>query len=65
MAIACYRCGKAIKGKLVRHVPSTLMVRLGIDFPRSYHPACYAKAEKEAASELWPNGLPKNPCGTL
>jgi hypothetical protein len=39
----CNRCDKAIKGKQVAHVPPILSVKLGIDYARTFHPACYAK----------------------
>ncbi len=47
----CYRCGKPIKGKTTRTIPSNLMLRLG-GFAKSYHPGCYVKAEAEAMAEL-------------
>jgi hypothetical protein len=50
--IVCYRCGKAVKGKIVNYVPNNFMVRIAADFAKSYHPACYAKALKEAELEL-------------
>lgn len=49
--LACYRCGKEIKGKYVFTSPSVLARSLG-DFPKAFHPACYDKAEAEAAKEL-------------
>jgi hypothetical protein len=52
MPVACYECGKAIKGKAVHIVPSNLAISLGRDFPRSYHSACYAKLGREAAKVL-------------
>jgi len=39
----CYECAKQIKG---------VHIRLGIDFPKAFHPACYAKAEKRTEAEL-------------
>jgi len=55
MAVSCYECGKAIKGKAVHVVPSNLSISLGTDFPRSYHPACYRKLGKEAEKILGGN----------
>lgn len=50
----CYHCGKGIHGKMhvaprYRDIPS-----------RAYHPACYVRAEKQAAKEL---GIPYLPTG--
>jgi hypothetical protein len=53
--IVCYRCGKPIKGKMVNQVPSILQIRLGLDFPKSFHPSCYQKTEAEAGKELEQN----------
>ena len=44
----CYHCGKAIKGPHVHTSPPLSLIRLGLDFPKTYHPACYAKAEEES-----------------
>jgi hypothetical protein len=38
----CYQCGKLIRAKMVRTSPSHL----------PYHPACYEKAERDAARIL-------------
>ena len=51
---ACYVCGKQIKGEAVTTCPPNISIMLGIDFPKSYHPACYAKAEREAEKALFP-----------
>jgi hypothetical protein len=48
----CYGCSKQIKGKVTITSPPRLLVDLGIDFPKAFHPACYDKAEKQAAKEL-------------
>jgi hypothetical protein len=48
----CYQCGKLIRAKMVRTNPSILHCQLGLDFPKPYHPACYEKAEREAARIL-------------
>ena len=48
----CYTCAKLIKGKIVRTSPPIINVQLGIDFPKTYHPKCYEKAEREAAKQL-------------
>lgn len=50
--LTCYHCGKTIKGQYVQTSPSNLARNLGIDFPKAFHPACYQKAEKEAAKAL-------------
>jgi len=34
--------------------PPNLLIKLGIDFPKAFHPNCYEKTEKEAAKELQP-----------
>lgn len=52
MSLACWKCGKVIKGKAVQTYPPNLMIKLGIDFPKAYHPKCYELAEKEAAKEM-------------
>ena len=43
--IGCYHCGKIVRGEVIHHVPSILSERLGCDFARAYHPACYREAE--------------------
>lgn len=48
----CYRCAKIIKGKATITSPPIVLVRLGIDFSKAFHPACYVKAEKESEKEL-------------
>lgn len=48
---ACYQCGKEIKGNAISTFPSNFHINMG-DFPKSYHPSCYAKAQKEAEKEL-------------
>ena len=50
MYIACYECGKIISDKAVMTNPSNCS--LGLAYPKSYHPACYAKAEARAEKEL-------------
>jgi hypothetical protein len=50
--IACYHCGKGIRGKAVHHVPSNLHIQLGLDSARSYHERCYQISEHNAAREL-------------
>jgi len=50
--ITCYRCAKQIKGAVVAYQPSILALQLRVDFAKSFHPACYAAAEKEAARAL-------------
>jgi hypothetical protein len=50
--ITCYRCAKLIKGKMITNNPSILLIELGLDFQRSYHPDCYAQENKEAEKEL-------------
>ena len=50
----CFSCAKQIKGKAVFTNPPNLLIKLGIDFPKAYHPKCYEKAEREAAKELQP-----------
>lgn len=51
---ACFYCGRAIRRTVVHYNPPILAIRLGADFPRAYHPACYERAEREAGRELWP-----------
>lgn len=48
----CYRCGKAIKGQMIRTSPPVLLIELRIDFPKAFHPSCYANAEKEVGREM-------------
>jgi hypothetical protein len=50
--IVCFECGKEIKGKMVCTNPPILSLRLGIDFPKSFHPKCYDRAEEKARKEL-------------
>lgn len=50
--LTCYRCGKPIHARAVSVVPSRLSLQLRAYFPRAYHPACHARAEKEAAAAL-------------
>jgi len=39
---ACWQCGKGIKrGRVIHHIPSRLMVEIGADFPKAFHPKCY------------------------
>ena len=52
MYITCYECGKIISDKAVMTNPSNLHRSLGLAYPKSYHPACYAKAEARAEKEL-------------
>lgn len=49
--LACWHCGRAITGK-VKHVGSSTWVP---DFPKAYHPDCYAAADREAYRELHRN----------
>lgn len=58
----CFRCGKAVRGKAVWHIPPVLDVQLGIDFAKTFHPKCYEAEEREAAAEL--NGEESTSCGT-
>lgn len=48
----CYRCAKVIKGQMIRTSPPILLIELGMDFPKTFHPACYKNAEQEAGREL-------------
>ena len=50
--LVCYACEKAIRGTVLRTSPPRYLINLGLDFPRAYHPRCYARAEKLAAKEL-------------
>ena len=52
MAIACFHCGKEIKKNIVRTSPSILAQRLGLDFPKSFHPRCYFKHESIISKEF-------------
>lgn len=52
MPIACFHCGRAIRGEAMHVIPTLLAVRVAGDFPKAYHPACYAKAEEAAGFEL-------------
>jgi hypothetical protein len=49
--IACFHCGKEIKGKRISTCPPLFLESLG-DFPKSFHPSCYVRAEQGAAREL-------------
>lgn len=51
MSLACYHCGKQIRGEATHTQPTRLTAQLG-DFPKAYHPACYAAAEFAAGLEL-------------
>lgn len=54
MVYTCYQCGKRIKSKQVVHSnPPLLLISLGIDFPKAYHPSCFKRADAEAAKELF------------
>lgn len=48
----CYHCAQQIRGRCRLIVPPNYIVRLGLDFTRAYHEACYQKVESEAAKEL-------------
>jgi len=48
----CYRCAKTIKGAITHTIPPYISISLGIDFPKAFHPACYVKAENDAARAL-------------
>ena len=50
--VVCYECAKVIKGKAVFTNPPIFMLKLGIDFPKAFHPKCYDKAELKAREEL-------------
>lgn len=52
MTITCYGCGRIIKGTVIKTNPPNISIRLGIDFPKSFHPTCYALSEVEAAKKL-------------
>ncbi len=52
MKRCCYECGKGIKGRCILIEPCILDQRLGVDFPKAYHPACYTRAERDAARLL-------------
>lgn len=49
----CYRCAKVIKGKRVHTNPPVLHIKLGIDFPKTFHPICYQIAENEAHKAIY------------
>lgn len=57
-AYACYKCGKQIKGKVIHYMVPILHSRLGIDFDKAFHPACYKEWQAQAGREL---GLKPNP----
>lgn len=48
--LTCYRCARIIQGKVISTNPPNLHIRLGIDFPKSFHAICYGahKREEEA-----------------
>lgn len=48
----CFYCAKLIRGQCRLVVPTMLHVRLFGEFTKTYHPACYDKAEVAAAAEL-------------
>lgn len=50
--LTCYRCAKSIKGKVTLTSPPIVLIRLGLDFQKAFHPACYVKSEKDAEKEL-------------
>jgi hypothetical protein len=52
MKLTCYHCAKQINGAQKMTVPAQYMLNLGLDFVKSYHPACYQKAEKLAEKSL-------------
>ena len=57
--LTCYECGKIIKGEAHLHVPPNYLIALGVDFMRSYHPACHVKADNRAYAEL--HGIKNRP----
>ena len=52
----CYACGKIIKKEAVRTIPPNYMIDLGLDFPKSWHRACYEKNEAKLELELHGKG---------
>lgn len=50
--VACWQCGKVIKGKRIYHDPPLFMLRLGLDFAKAFHPRCYVAEEEESSREL-------------
>ena len=57
MPVTCFECGNLIKGKAIGIYPPIYRIKLR-DFPRSYHPSCYTKAEKKAEKETKANPSP-------
>lgn len=53
-ALTCYRCAKIIRGEATRHVPPEYLIRMGLDFCKAFHPACYEMEETDAATNLEP-----------
>lgn len=52
MAIACWKCGRQIKGEITMVYPPIYVMRLCGTRAKAYHPKCYDQAEKEAELEL-------------
>lgn len=58
----CYQCGKIIEGPVKHTEPHPMAIGTGydfatgkvcnLDFPKAYHPACYAVSEYAAEIEL-------------
>ena len=49
----CYECGKEITTKkCIITSPPVYLIKLGVDFSKTYHTKCYHMAEKRAAKEL-------------
>ena len=51
--ITCFHCAKIIKGKAIFTNPPIYLIQLGVDFPKAFHPSCYAKAEQQAEKKLF------------
>jgi len=52
LEVVCYHCGKSITGQAVMTNPPLSLVRLGLDFSKSFHPPCYKQAEAAALREI-------------
>ena len=51
---ACWHCGKAIHGKCVHYIPASVYIKLGVDFPKAFHPRCKKAYDRAAMLPVKP-----------
>ena len=54
--ITCWHCASLIQGDAIVTIPANYIIQLGIDFPKSWHRACYEKNEAKLELELHGKG---------